>query len=189
LKTSAPIIASFVVGALVVLVLLRGQNSDAAESVPPSPVRATIARAFSGAATVDVPARVATPADVHSAARIAIPRLRLKAVVGTSLNKGPAWWPVTGRPSGGDTVAIAGHRTTHTHPFLDLDRLVPGDAIYVRWQGVSHRYVVSGRRIVSSKQRHIGDARGHEVLILSTCTPKGSARQRLLVYARPDTHP
>jgi sortase A len=123
---------------------------------------------------------------VAGPARINIPSLHLKAEVGRSVDAGPAWWPVTGRPGGGDTVAIAGHRTTHTHPFLDLDLLAPGDAIYVRWQGVAHRYVVSGRRIVSNRQRHLADARGYEVLILSTCTPKGSSRQRLLVYAKPD---
>ena len=92
---------------------------------------------------------------------------------------------MTGRPGDGDTVAIAGHRTTHTHPFLDLDKLESGDDVYVRWEGIAHRYVVSGRRIVSSKNVHIADARGHEVLLLTACTPKGSARQRIVIYAQP----
>lgn len=118
-------------------------------------------------------------------ARISIPKLGLTARIGTNLDSGPIWWPVTGRPGGGDTVAIAGHRTTHTHPFLDLDRLASGDVIDVRWQGNPHRYVVSGRRILSSKNLHIADARGYEVLLLTACTPKGSARQRIVIYARP----
>ena len=121
----------------------------------------------------------------HEAARISIPKLGLTARVGRNLDSGPIWWPVTGRPGGGDTVAIAGHRTTHTHPFLDLDRLASGDVIDVRWQGNAYRYVVSGRRIVSSKNLHIADARGYEVLLLTACTPKGSARQRIVIYARP----
>jgi sortase A len=117
--------------------------------------------------------------------RIAIPILHLQTRVGTSLGRGPAWWPITGRPGGGDTIAIAGHRTTHTHPFLDLDRLEPGNAVYVQWKGTAYRYVVTGTRVVSSQRHHIADARGREVLILTTCTPKGSSRQRLVVYAQP----
>ena len=111
--------------------------------------------------------------------------LDLKASLGTDLNDGPAWWPVTGRPGGGDTVAIAGHRTTYTRPFYWLERLRPGNAIYVRWAGRMHAYSVTGRRILSAKQLHIADARGYEVLLLSACTPRGSARQRIVVYARP----
>lgn len=118
-------------------------------------------------------------------ARITIPKLGLATRIGTNLDAGPIWWPVTGRPGGGDTIAIAGHRTTHTHPFLDLDRLSRGDVIDVRWQGDAYRYVVSGRRILSSTNLHIADARGYEVLLLTACTPKGSARQRIVIYARP----
>jgi sortase A len=188
-KTSVLIIASFVVGALVVLtVLSRGSDGreaqsldtpargvEVAEALPPAPTAATVKK-------VD---RITSPTHTYAPARINIPRIHLKAQVGTSLNEGPAWWPITGRPGGGDTVAIAGHRTTHTHPFLNLDRLEPGDPIYLRWQGVVRRYVMSGRRILSQKQRHIADARGHELLLLTACTPKGSARQRIVIYAWP----
>lgn len=121
----------------------------------------------------------------HEPARITIPKLGLSTRIGTDLDSGPIWWPVTGRPGGGDTVAIAGHRTTHTHPFLDLDRLARGDVIDVWWRGDPYRYVVSGSRILSSKNLHIADARGYEVLLLTACTPKGSARQRIVIYARP----
>ena len=115
-------------------------------------------------------------APLPTTALINIPRLDLKARIGTSLNKGPAWWPVTGRPGGGDTVAIAGHRTTHTRPFYWLERLRPGNSVYIRWAGHMHAYRVTGRSILSAKQLHIGDARGHEILLLSACNPRGSAR-------------
>jgi sortase (surface protein transpeptidase) len=48
-----------------------------------------------------------------------------------------------------------------------------------------HAYRVSGTRILSAQQLHIADARGHEILLLSACHPKGSARQRIVVYAWP----
>jgi LPXTG-site transpeptidase (sortase) family protein len=185
MKASASILLSFVVGALVTVALVGwGPLGDAAppqaapaqrmHAVEPKPARAAEPK----------PASLA-PRRVQSQPLINIPGLGLKATIGTSLNRGPAWWPVTGRPGGGDTIAIAGHRTTHSRPFYSLDRLMPGDSIYVRWAGRMHAYRVSGRRILSSKQLHIGDARGHEVLLLSACHPRGSARQRIVVYAWP----
>jgi len=186
-KASALILASFVMGALATLAVATGGGS--AGTVPASGTPATAVRE-----AVVESVRETRPAPAHQQprpvksepARITIPKLHVKAQIGTNLDAGPIWWPVTGRPGGGDTIAIAGHRTTHTHPFLDLDLLEPGDVIYVRWQGVAYRYVMSGRRILSSKNQHIADARGHELLLLTACTPKGSARQRIVIYARPD---
>jgi len=118
---------------------------------------------------------------------ISIPRLHLKSRVFPSaeLNRGPAWWPITGRPGGGDTVAIAGHRTTHTHPFYYLDRLRLGDAIYVTYHEHAYRYRVDHIHVFSATDLHIADAVGHERLLLSACTPRGSAAFRLVVEARP----
>ena len=186
MKTSVPIIAWALVGALVVSF---GQLSPGSDDQAVQPVYhrvgVTKVAGLNPQATIKVP-RVRTPASLNSLAQINIPRLRLKAKIGTSLTKGPAWWPVTGRPGGGDTIAVAGHRTTHTRPFYWLERLRPGDSIYIRWQGRVHAYGVSGRRILSAKHRHIADARGHELLLLSACTPRGSARQRIVVYAWPE---
>jgi sortase A len=179
MKASASILLSFVVGALVILVLTGwGTKDEAAEVVASPPRHIAEPRLEQRETTVRQTALPTT-------ALINIPRLGLKVGIGTSLNKGPAWWPVTGRPGGGDTIAIAGHRTTHTHPFYWLDRLRTGNAIYIRWAGRMHAYRVSGRRILSAKELHIGDARGHEILLLSACNPRGSARQRIVVYARP----
>jgi LPXTG-site transpeptidase (sortase) family protein len=187
MKTSVSIIASLLAGALVVTFVLLSLASDD-RPVQPVSNRVEVGKAERPAnvpKTISVP-RVRTSARVDSAARINIPRLRLKAKIGMSLTKGPAWWPVTGRPGGGDTIAIAGHRTTHTRPFYWLERLRPGDSIYIRWQGRVHAYRMSGRRVLSAKNLHIADARGHELLLLSACTPRGSARQRIVIYAWPE---
>ena len=186
MKTSVPVIASALAGALVFTFSTRGVDDRVAQ---PAKHRVAVPKvaASNVKATTNVAARVATPARSNSVARINIPRLHLKVPIGTSLNKGPAWWPITGRPGGGDTVAVAGHRTTYTRPFYWLERLQPGDLIYIRWRGGSHAYRMSGRRILSAKNLHIADARGHELLLLSACTPRGSARQRIVVYAWPVT--
>ena len=183
MKASAPILLGSVVGALVAVALVGGSASG---STPPAPVALPTPGPELHPQPTPKPDRTSPlPARVAGSPLLNIPRLDLKARIGADLNRGPAWWPVTGRPGGGDTVAIAGHRTTYTRPFYWLERLRPGDAIYVRWAGRMHAYRVTGRRILSAKQMHIADARGYEVLLLSACTPRGSARQRIVVYARP----
>ena len=177
MRAGASIVLCVAVGALAAGVVVG--RSSAGETVEPVVAPIVAEPRF------DWSAPRASTRPAPSAPVISIPKLRLRARIGTDVDQGPAWWPVTGRPGDGDTVAIAGHRTTHTRPFYWLDRLEPGDSIYVRFAGRVHRYRVSGRRILSAKDLHIADARGHEVLLLSACTPRGSARQRIVVYAWP----
>jgi LPXTG-site transpeptidase (sortase) family protein len=189
MKASASILISFVVGALVTVAIVwwNGDEQASALARPMSSVapKTSASAVRSGASEKSSPARVVAS---NLPPLLNIPKLHLRAKIGTSLDMGPAWWPVTGRPGEGDTIAVAGHRTTHTRPFYWLDRLQTGDAIYIRWHGQTHAYRVSGRRILSAERLHIADARGHEVLLLSACTPRGSARQRIVVYARPRLH-
>jgi sortase A len=185
-KSSASILGAVLVGALAfVLAMGRSSSGEAARAtVVPAP--APLVRSPEGRSRPLATAPASRPR-AYGPPLLRIPRLGLEAGIGRDLNQGPIWWPVTGRPGGGDTIAIAGHRTTYTRPFHELDRLRPGDSIHVRWNGRLHDYRVSGTRILSAKQLHIADARGHEVLLLSACHPKGSARQRIVVYAWPQT--
>ena len=188
MKASALIIASCLMGALLTAGGLLVGASNASTARTSSPIvrnsrAAIVEQVQTVRAAIQPGSRVAV--SPRQPAVINIPKLHVRVRIGRNLDVGPVFWPVTGRPGGGDTIAIAGHRTTHTHPFLDLDKLESGDDIYVRWEGIAHRYVMSGRRIVSSQNLHIADARGHEVLLLTACTPKGSARQRIVIYAQP----
>ena len=177
MQASAPILLSVAAGALVAVAAV-GSRPDGDAARAPQVVQRV---------SVRPPDRAAPQTNASEAPMLNVPRLHLRARIGRDLDDGPAWWPVTGRPGRGDTIAIAGHRTTHTRPFYWLERLQRGDAIYIRWQGVVHVYRVSGRRILSAKHLHIADARGHEMLLLSACNPRGSARQRIVVYAWPQT--
>ena len=120
--------------------------------------------------------------------KMSIPRLHLKSPIfaPSQLRRGPAWWPITGRPGGGDTVAVAGHRTTHTRPFYYLERLRRGDRIFIAYGGRTYPYRVSTSRVLSAENLHIADAVGYERLLLTACTPRGSARSRLVVEALPE---
>ncbi len=123
------------------------------------------------------------------AATINIPAIHVRDTITNNVNHGPAWWPTTHRPGSQGTVAIAGHRTTHTKPFHDLNKLRPGDTITVNYQKHTYIYVVTSRRVLSSRNQHIADDVGHERLILTACarsdgTPTSLA-YRIVIYALP----
>lgn len=122
-------------------------------------------------------------------ATILIPKIHVRLRVGSNVDLGPAFWPITGRPGGGDTIAIAGHRQTHTHPFLLLNELKAGDKIYLRYQGKWYAYVVQGWQILPATDLHIADAVGHERLLLTACSQTNGlptdANYRIVVSARP----
>lgn len=158
--------------------------------------RASVAIAAALALGV-VPAQAAQPSTWYKrvalresgADFINIPAVHVLDKLSSDLDAGPAWWPVTGRPGQGDTVAIAGHRTTHTRPFHDLNKLRPGDRIYVRYGGRPHAYVVTSSRVISSNNLHIADGLGYERLLLTACAKRDgtptSASYRIVVYALP----
>jgi len=132
----------------------------------------------------------------EAVARIRIPRIGLDEIVveGTSvddLRKGPghyAWTPMPGQPG---NVSIAGHRTTYGAPFGDIGNLRPGDKIFVQTVQGEFEYEVlaqsdpnRGTIIVTPDRvdllRDLGDNR----LTLTSCHPKFSSRQRIVVQAK-----
>ena len=121
--------------------------------------------------------------------RILIPRLDVRTVVvevttPSALRAGAGHYPNTPLPGEEGNVAIAGHRTTYGKPFADLDRLRPGDEIVLETPIGTHTYKVSQAPFVVSNSEWsvISQTPGH-TLTLTTCHPKGSARQRLVVKA------
>ncbi len=121
--------------------------------------------------------------------RIVIPRIGISFAVvqGTdteSLEKGPGHYPGTALPGLGQTVAIAGHRTTYLAPFRHIDELVPGDPIQLRMPYAEFTYVVQYRRIVAPTALWVTRNVGYERLVLSACNPLFSAAQRIIVFAR-----
>ncbi len=121
--------------------------------------------------------------------QIQIPRLgdSYNVVQGTdtrSLQEGPGHYPSTGLPGMGQTVAIAGHRTTYLAPFRFINELRHGDRIIVKMPYGKFTYVVQYQRVVAPTQTSVIDDVGYERLVLSACTPLYSAAQRLVIFAR-----
>jgi sortase A len=121
--------------------------------------------------------------------RIVIPSIGVNTVVveGTgpsALRAGAGHYPNTPLPGEEGNVAIAGHRTTYGKPFADLDHLKPGDEIVLETPIGKNVYKVSRDPFVvpATQWDVISQTPGH-TLTLTTCHPKGSAKQRLVVKA------
>jgi sortase A len=82
-------------------------------------------------------------------------------------------------------VIVSGHRTTHGAPFWDLDKLRAGDLIVTRTKWGNFNYEVFDKEIVAPNARDIANptATNASEIVFTTCNPKFSAAQRLIVYA------
>lgn len=121
--------------------------------------------------------------------RILIPKIgaSYNVIQGTddlSLQKGPGHYPATALPGLGQTVAIAGHRTTYLAPFRHIDALRRGDRILLNMPYGRFTYVVQYHQIVLPTALWITRNVGYERLVLSACNPLYSAAQRIVVFAR-----
>jgi sortase A len=107
------------------------------------------------------------------------------------LRKGPGHYPLTPMPGQLGNAAIAGHRTTYGAPFYRLDELTKGDDISIRTTAGTYHYSVTGQLIVPPSDVSVLDPTPDATLTLTTCNPRYSARQRLVVHATlvPDKSP
>jgi len=123
--------------------------------------------------------------------RIEIPKTGVDTVVveGTSasaLRAGAGHYPATPLPGEPGNVAIAGHRTTYGRPFHDNDKLRKGDLILLETPLGEFKYQITRDPFVvdSHDWTPIANTPGTRALTLTTCHPKGSAKQRLVVRAQ-----
>ena len=134
------------------------------------------------------PARVANVPG-RAVAIIRIPEIEVDLVVveGTdteSLKKGPGHYLGTAYPwQDHGRVAIAGHRTTYGAPFWALDELSAGDRIVLATEYGVFNYRVTGSRIIDPADGSVLGATQRPTLVLTTCNPRFSAAQRLVVFA------
>jgi len=161
-----------------------------------------------GSASVTIPLGVGI-------ANLYIPRLgkdyAWTIVQGTSdadLNEGPGHYVETQLPGQTGNFAIAGHRVGKGEPFLNLDKLRPGDAVIVETKSTWYVYRVKGsivdsdlgstvpdgvpgREIVDPSDgsvimpvpNHPGLAPTEKLMTMTTCHPKFTAEQRMVVHA------
>ena len=132
----------------------------------------------------------------------------------TALKDGPGHYSDSAQPGEVGNLAIAGHRTTYGSPFRDLDLVQPGDPIVVETADSWFVYRVlgdpatgdfgtdpsgiAGLEIVTPEDVQVinpvpdaapGTPPTHAYLTLTTCHPRFSAAQRLIVHAELDGTP
>lgn len=91
------------------------------------------------------------------------------------------WTPLPGQPG---NAVISGHRTTYGQPFHDLDQLSNGDLIEVETAIGIHVYSVTNVFVVKPTDVWVTHPKSGAWLTLTTCNPKFSARERLIVQAQ-----
>jgi sortase A len=101
------------------------------------------------------------------------------------LRGGPVHYGNTPLPGQGEPFAVAGHRTTYGAPFYRLAELRRGDRIIVKTPYGRFTYRVAKLTRVKPSDVSVLADRGYG-LVLTTCDPPYSARQRLIVWAKMD---
>lgn len=130
--------------------------------------------------------------------RIVIPKIDVSKIVvegvGTQeLKSGPGHYPECRAgferplclpeeyfPGEDGMVIVSGHRTTYGAVFWDLDKLRKGDEINIEAKWGDFTYVVTSTEVVPD-ETPIEAPAGRPLILLTTCNPRFSAEERLLV--------
>ncbi len=123
--------------------------------------------------------------------KLKIPKLGVNVTVvegvsPSALRAGAGHYPQTPLPCDVGNVAIAGHRTTYGKPMANVDQLVPGDVVILQTPVGSCTYEVAQPPFVTHPDdaATIANDPSQRMLTMTTCHPKGSAAQRLIVKAK-----
>ena len=101
----------------------------------------------------------------------------------SQLQQGPGHYPGTPLPGEAGNAAIAGHRTTYGAPFYHLDALHTGDVIAIETPQGLFGYQVVTTKIVDPNDVSVLQPTALPELTLTTCNPRYSSTQRLVVQA------
>ncbi|MCA1834272.1 MAG: class E sortase [Actinomycetota bacterium] len=147
----------------------------------------------------DVPTASPTPAaptakpGVHGIAELIIPSIGIDDIVvqGVTLYAlayGPGHYPDSADIGAKGTAAIAGHRTGWGSPFYNLNELGTGDTVILKTVHGTFTYrVTRGNVVVHADDYQVirGDPNSdaETKLTLTTCTPRYTSKNRLIVWA------
>ena len=121
--------------------------------------------------------------------KMTIPKIELEWILYEStasavLKKGPGHESQTPLPGDIGRSTISGHRTTYGAPFNRVDELEEGDLIYLETiKDELFVYQVTDQQIVKPTDVWILDGTDKKELLLTTCDPKYSAANRLIIIA------
>ena len=122
-------------------------------------------------------------------AKITISKINVEWIVNEgadvpTLKKGPGHIPETPLPGEEGRCTISGHRTTYGAPFNKIDELKNGDLIYLEaLNGIRYVYKVTSFQVIKPTFVEILIGTDKKELLLTTCYPEYSSRERLVVIA------
>jgi sortase A len=125
--------------------------------------------------------------------RIVIPSISLNEPILESTNigvitHGGTWRrPASATPLDNNNTVIVGHRYygNNVSTFYSLDKVQVGQLLAVYWQGQEFLYEVTETKVVDPSKVEIEAPTTDRRLTLYTCTPIWTARNRLVVIAKP----
>lgn len=122
-------------------------------------------------------------------AKLVIPKIGLDTIVvegvtPEALKQGPGHMPGTALPGELGNSVLSGHRVTYGAPFYRLDELEVGDAIIIYTPSQKFKYTVIEKKIVKPSDTSVIQPTSDATLTLTTCNPRYSARQRLIIIAK-----
>lgn len=128
---------------------------------------------------------------IKGIARLRIPKIGVNVIVveGVTLERlayGPGHYPSTDKFDETGVAGVAGHRTGWGAPFFNLDRLKAGDQVIIETGKATYTYQMMTSRIVSPSHGEVlqgnPQSKAAKQLVLTTCTPKFTARDRLIIF-------
>src|SRR4051812_34287056 len=159
--------------------------TEAPPTAPPSTAPPTTAAAPKK--PVDAPVDANAPEPIVRIGTIEIPKIGVTSpiyhgITMRNIDLGPSHWPGTAMPGEPGNTVFMGHRVTHTHPFRNIDQLVPGDQVIFTVNGTRTVYVVTGHEIVRPTQTEIVTQTGTATGTIFACHPPHSAAFRYVVH-------
>jgi len=146
---------------------------------------------------------VASPVDKNAPPKIIINDINVKAPIvfdvqtvneglfQKALRSGVVHYPGTAQPGQAGNVVVFGHSSgqwwapgDYKFIFTHLDKLQQEDKIFVEYQGVRYIYKVFGISVVKPTDLSVLNQGGSNILTLITCTPVGTATNRLIIKAQ-----
>jgi sortase A len=172
---------------------LRSDFLDAIEA-PTTTTSSTSPPSTTPGETTTTSSPAPPPPTGEAVAIIRIPKIGVeKAVVEgvgvNALKQGPGHYPTTPMPGQPGNAAIAGHRTTYGAPFFRTDELEAGDLIQVTTRQGEFTYKVREKKVVKPTQNEVLDPSDENLLTLTTCNPRFSAAQRLVIVSELTDNP
>lgn len=166
-----------------------------ATTTPPAPTTALPSNGASSTSalptttTTTPPRPLPIPDDGQPMALLEIPKIGLSntvvsGVTTDDLKKGVGHFRTSPLPGQRGNVALAGHRTTYAAPFSRLDELKTGDPIILTTvTKEKYVYTVTSQEVVDPSNVGVLAATPTPTLTLTTCTPKRTSTNRLIIHA------